>query len=72
METAARCDRGYKVLDDLLQHSLPKPHLEYSHAYKLLEYMSCGKPVIASNLPGIRNVIESTRCGLNTSLKRLR
>jgi glycosyltransferase involved in cell wall biosynthesis len=31
---------------------------------KLFEYMACGKPVVASNFPEIRNVVTTSKCGL--------
>jgi glycosyltransferase involved in cell wall biosynthesis len=31
---------------------------------KLFEAMACGVPVIASNLPGLGDIVRSTRCGL--------
>lgn len=42
----------------------PSPVWDTAVPVKLLEYMSCGKPVIASDLPGISNVIKSAECGL--------
>jgi len=42
---------------------------EYYNAYislpnKLFDYMICGLPVIASNLPEIRSIIKNAECGL--------
>jgi glycosyltransferase involved in cell wall biosynthesis len=31
---------------------------------KLYEYMACGKPIIASDLPALRYVVEKARCGV--------
>lgn len=45
----------------------PSPIWNTAVPVKLFEYMSCGKPVIVSNLPGIRNVVESTGCGLTVN-----
>lgn len=36
----------------------------YFSPIKIFEYMSCGKPVVASNLNIIRDVITESRCGL--------
>lgn len=31
---------------------------------KLLDYMSAGKPVVSTNLRGVRNIVETFKCGL--------
>ncbi|NBO17697.1 MAG: glycosyltransferase [Proteobacteria bacterium] len=45
------------------------PRLNYNHSScnKLFEYMAAGLPVIASDLPFARAVIEAHRCGLLVS-----
>ena len=35
-----------------------------AYPIKLFEYMICGKPVLVSNLPAIRKIIEESECGL--------
>ncbi|MCM2466076.1 glycosyltransferase family 4 protein [Methanoculleus oceani] len=45
----------------------PSPVWDTAVPVKLLEYMSCGKPVIASDLPGISSVVESAECGLTVN-----
>ena len=42
----------------------PTPaHLE-SQPIKLFEYMAAGVPVVASNLPRLKQIVDQTRCGL--------
>jgi glycosyltransferase involved in cell wall biosynthesis len=38
--------------------------IKTSYPIKLFEYMICGKPVIVSDLPGMKKVVEEARCGL--------
>lgn len=38
--------------------------IKTSYPIKLFEYMICGKPVIVSDLPAMKKVIEEARCGL--------
>lgn len=45
----------------------PSPVWDTAVPVKLLEYMSCGKPVIASDLPGISSVVKSAECGLTVN-----
>ena len=45
----------------------PSPVWDTAVPVKLLEYMSCGKPVIASDLPGISSVVKSAKCGLTVN-----
>lgn len=44
----------------------PVPAYAYAgeNTNKLFEYMFCGLPVVASNLPNLRQLIKNTRCGL--------
>ncbi len=38
--------------------------MKTAYPIKLFEYMICGKPVLVSDLPAIRKIIEESRCGL--------
>jgi glycosyltransferase involved in cell wall biosynthesis len=42
----------------------PEPNYVTALPVKLFEYMCAGLPVIASDLPGCREVVETARCGL--------
>jgi len=53
----ARCHVGIAVLNNL-------PNYYDSLPTKLLEYMALGKPVIASNFPLYRSVVEKFECGI--------
>jgi glycosyltransferase involved in cell wall biosynthesis len=73
---------GFQPLETLYGHMssadlglvLLQPVPAYSYAgentNKLFEYMFCGLPVIASNFPNLRQIIEDTRCGLCVDPKR--
>jgi glycosyltransferase involved in cell wall biosynthesis len=43
---------------------LPSTTMGEAFGVVLLEAMACGKPVIASNLPGVRSVVDDGRDGL--------
>jgi glycosyltransferase involved in cell wall biosynthesis len=43
---------------------LPEPNNVNAGPTKLFEYMACGLPVVASNFPMWREVIEDNDCGL--------
>jgi len=42
----------------------PIPRYEKAIPMKLFEYMSCGKPVIASNFFEIKNIVRESDCGI--------
>jgi glycosyltransferase involved in cell wall biosynthesis len=42
----------------------PVPHYLTNYPVKLFEYMAAGLPVVASDLPNCRQVVEETGCGL--------
>lgn len=42
----------------------PVPHYSANYPVKLFEYMASGLPVVASDLPLCREVVEGARCGL--------
>lgn len=62
----------YEALDDLVASAdiglaLYRPiDLNYYHmaSGKILQYLKCGLPVIASDFPNIRAILEGNRCGI--------
>jgi glycosyltransferase involved in cell wall biosynthesis len=40
------------------------PHVVSSMPNKLFTYMHCGKPIVASDYPGIRAILEQNQCGV--------
>lgn len=44
--------------------SLPAPNYLFSESNKIFEFMSTGLPVLCSNLPRIRAIVEASACGL--------
>lgn len=42
----------------------PGPPYQEGISIKTLEYMACGKPVVASNVPLTSNIISETKCGI--------
>ena len=47
----------------------PEPNHFYSIPNKIFEYMSAGLPVIASELPMQRSIVEETGCGILADAK---
>lgn len=63
--------RDHETLAGFYQHShvgllpfLDTPHVRITMANKLFDYMGAGLPVLATNLPPIRRVVEETRAGV--------
>ena len=58
-----------KAMDAVVLPSPDKPLAHYSSPLKLFEYMASGRPIIASNLPAIREVLnDKTRFSLNPKI----
>lgn len=61
------------VYDIILKNSIclsllhPEPNYIESLPTKLFEYMLCGKPVIASNFPLWKTIVEDNKCGLTVN-----
>jgi glycosyltransferase involved in cell wall biosynthesis len=56
-----------KVLDEVKAGLVvihPNSHFIFAYPTKLFEYMSAGIPVIASDFPLLREIVEETQCGL--------
>ncbi len=47
-----------------IECSLPEPNYLYAESNKIFEYMSVGIPVLCSNLPRIKEIVEGSECGL--------
>lgn len=45
----------------------PEPRYEVSYPVKMFEYMSAGVPVIASNFPLWKEIVEGNNCGLTVN-----
>lgn len=56
-ELAAGCDIGLAILQ-------PHPNYYGSYPTKMFEYMSLGLPVVVSDFPLYRNVVDETGCGI--------
>ncbi len=56
-DTLARCHVGLAVLQG-------KPNYVESYPTKMFEYMGLGLPVIASNFPLYKDIIEKNECGI--------
>jgi glycosyltransferase involved in cell wall biosynthesis len=62
---------GRAGISDLVRNAIaglvvlhPEPNYVTSHPVKLFEYMCAGIPVIASNFPVFRAIVEGAKCGL--------
>lgn len=53
-----------RIADIGLAILLPEPRYIAALPVKLFEYMAAGLPVVASNFPQVREVVESSTCGL--------
>jgi glycosyltransferase involved in cell wall biosynthesis len=47
-----------------IECSFPTPNYLYSESNKIFEYMSVGLPVLCSNLPRIKEIVEGSKCGI--------
>lgn len=62
---------GRAGVSDLIRNAIgglvvlhPEPNYVNSHPVKLFEYMCAGIPVIASDFPVFRSIVEGAKCGL--------
>lgn len=55
--------RVFAMADLGIECSLPIPNYLYAESNKIFEYMSVGLPVLCSNLPRIREIVEGNNCG---------
>ena len=62
---------GRAGVSDVIRNALaglvvlhPEPNYVTSHPVKLFEYMCAGIPVIASDFPVFRSIVEGTKCGI--------
>jgi glycosyltransferase involved in cell wall biosynthesis len=63
--------RGRAGVSELIRNAIaglvvlhPEPNYVNSHPVKLFEYMCAGIPVIASDFPAFRSIVEGAKCGL--------
>lgn len=50
----------YIAAADICIHIFKKtPYLEYAQPLKILEYLACGKPIVSTDLIGVRDILKS-------------
>ena len=52
------------LIDAGLALQQPVPRIKDIPPTKLFDYMACGKPVVANNIPGIAQIVDREHCGI--------